>query len=392
MPKNKSSKTKVSVSQFPKDEIGPAYIIRTYDPKLDFEGILVIDNLNLGLGKGGIRMTPDVSMTEVFRLARAMSFKNALAELPFGGAKAGIVWDPHQHTLDEKRAVMESFSRSLKAVIPRLYIAGPDINTSEREMQWFAMANGNWKSATGKPANYCMEVFGKGEKKCGIPHEFGSTGFGVVQTTKVAAEFAGVELKGATAGIAGFGNVGMFAMKHLEEIGVKTVAVSGRDGVIFNPKGIDYKNLMKLKDSGKSIMDYKDAKKIDREAIYELKLDILIPAATPDVIHEKNYKKVKSKIIVEGANIPMNEKYEEYFHKNGTLIVPDIIANAGGVISSYAEYRGYNPKRMFETVEAKIVKNVRTVLAASKKEKRSPRKVAMEIAKKRILSAKRKVF
>lgn len=390
--KNKKPASKVSVSLFPKDEIGPAYVIRTYDSNLDFEGILVIDNLNLGVGKGGIRMTPEVSAMEVFRLARAMTFKNALADLPFGGAKAGIVWDPHNHTLDEKHQVMESFARSLKAVVPRLYIAGPDINTSEREMQWFAMANGNWKSATGKPANYCMEVFGKGEKKCGIPHEFGSTGFGVVQTAKVAVEFANVDLKNATASIAGFGNVGTFAMKHLDEIGVKTVAVSDRQGTIYNQKGIDYKKLMQIKDSGKSIMDYKDAKKIDREAIYELKVDMMIPAATPDVINEKNYKRVKSKIIIEGANIPMHEKYEEYFHKNGVLIVPDFVANAGGVISSYAEYRGYNPKRMFETVESKIVKNVHAVLAASKKEKRSPRKVALDIAKKRVLSAKRRVF
>lgn len=378
--------------QISKDEIGPAYIIQTYDPALDFRGILVIDNLNLGVGKGGIRMTPEVSVEEVFRLARAMTFKNALAELPFGGAKAGIIWDPHKHSLEEKKAVMESFARSLKAVIPRLYIAGPDINTSEREMQWFAEANGNWKSATGKPANFCMDIFGKGEKKCGIPHEFGSTGFGVVQASKVAAEFIGIDLKGATAAIAGFGNVGTFAMKHLDEIGVKTIAISDRQGTIYNPKGIDYSKLIKIKESGRSILDYPDSKKIGREAIYELDVDFMIPAATPDVINESNYKKVKSKIIVEGANIPMQEKYEEYFHKNGVLIVPDIIANAGGVISSFSEYRGYNPKRMFETVESKIIKNVRAILRTSKKENRSPRAVAMEIAKKRILAAKRRVF
>lgn len=390
--KNIKNSNQNSISKITKDELGPAYIVETYDPQLEFTGYLVIDNLNLGVGKGGIRMTPDVSVLEVFRLARAMTFKNALAGLPFGGAKAGIAIDPQKITLEKKKAIIESFARSLKAFIPRLYIAGPDINTSEREMLWFAEANGNWKSATGKPANYCMDVFGKGDKKCGIPHEFGSTGFGVVQASKVAAEFADVDMKNAEAAIAGFGNVGTFAMKHLDEIGVKTIAVSDRQGTIYNPKGIDYAKLIKIKNSGKSIFDYKDAEQIGREAIYELKVDILIPAATPDIINEINYKKVKAKIIVEGANIPMQEKYEEYFHKNGTLIVPDIIANAGGVISSYAEYRGYNPKRMFETVEARIVKNVRAILAASKNENRSPRKVAMEIGRKRILSAKRRIF
>ncbi len=386
------NKLKIKELEIIKDEIGPVFILETYDPKLNFTGYLVIDNLNLGVGKGGIRMTPNVSSLEIFRLARAMTFKNALAELPFGGSKAGIAVDPTLISLEKKRAIIESFSRALRPFVPKHYIAGPDINTSEREMQWFAEANGSWRSATGKPANYCMDIFGKGEKKCGIPHEFGSTGFGVVQALKVAAEFADVDIKNATAAIAGFGNVGTFAMKHLDEIGVKTVAVSDRQGTIYNPKGIDYKKLMSIKDSGKSILEYKDAKQIGREAIYELKVDVLIPAATPDVVNETNYKKVKAKIIVEGANIPMQEKYEEYFHKNGTLIVPDIIANAGGVISSYAEYRGYNPKRMFETVEAKIKKNVRTILAASKKENRSPRKVAMDIAKKRILSIKSRVL
>lgn len=375
-----------------KDEIGPAYIIQTYDPVLDFRGIVVIDNLNLGVGKGGIRMTEEVSVEEVFRLARAMTFKNALADLPFGGAKSGIIWNPRKHTLEEKKAVMESFARSLKAIVPKLYIAGPDINTSEHEMQWFAEANGNWKSATGKPANYCMKIFGKGEKKCGIPHEFGSTGFGVVQSAKVALEFAGIKLEGATAAIAGFGNVGTFAMKHFEELGIKTIAVSDSRGTIRNPKGISYAKLIKFKESGRSVLEYEDAEKLGRDEIYELAVDALIPAATPDVINESNHKKIQAKTIIEGANIPMQVNYEEYLHKNGILVVPDIIANAGGVISSYAEYRGYNPKRMFETVEKKIIKNVRAVLRASQKQGLPPRQVAIEIAKKRIFSAKRKLF
>ena len=380
------------ITEIQTDELGPEYALTIYDPKLDYKGFIVIDNLNLGVGKGGIRMTPNVSLYEVSRLARAMTLKNALAELPFGGAKSGIAFDPHKHPIEKKKAVIESFARYLKALVPKLYIAGPDINTSEREMEWFADANGNWKSATGKPAHYCMEAFGKGEKKCGIPHEFGSTGFGVVHATRVAAEFAGINFKKSAVGIAGFGNVGTFAMKHLSEMGVKVMAVSDRQGTIYNPKGIDYNELMKVKSATKSIINYKDAKKLSGDAIYELELDVLIPAATPDVINESNYKKVRSKIIVEGANIPMQLEYEEYFHKNGTLIVPDIIANAGGVISSYAEYRGYNPKRMFETVEHRIVKNVRAILAAAKKEKRSPRQVAIDIAKKRVLSAKRRVF
>ena len=384
------SQNKKMLPQIPADEFGPRYILETYDPKLDFRGFLVIDNLNLGVAKGGIRMTPDVSAYEVSRLARAMTFKNALAGLPFGGAKAGIAVDPRAITTEKKKLIIESFSRSLRAFIPKYYIAGPDMNTGETEMQWFAEANGSWKSATGKPASYCMDIFGKGEKKCGIPHEFGSTGFGVAHSAKVAAEFIGLTLQGATVGIAGFGNVGTFAFEYLAGMGAKVVAVSDSQGTIYDPNGLDYKKIMAVKTKTKSILGYVGAKKLDRDAIYELALDILIPAASPDVINEKNYKKVKAKIIVEGANIPMQEVYEDYFHKNNILILPDIIANAGGVISSYAEYRGYNPKRMFETVEAKIVKNVKEMLGISKKEKRSPRKVALDIARKRIMAGKSK--
>lgn len=371
--------------KIPTDELGPAYIIQTYDSKLKFRGILVLDNLNLGLGKGGIRMTSDVNVLEVFRLARAMTFKNALAGLPFGGAKAGIVLDGKKISLEKKKAVIMSFSRSLKPFVPKYYIAGPDMNTSEREMQWFSEANGSWRASTGKPANYCMTVFGKGEKKCGIPHEFGSTGFGVVQAVKAAAEFANINLKNATCAIAGFGNVGVFAFKYLNELGAKVVAASDSKGAVFRPEGLDYNRAMRVKKNKKSIVDYPSGKNISGNKIYELEVDILIPAAGPDVINQKNYQKVKAKIIAEGANIPIPEKYEEILYKKGIVIIPDIIANAGGVISSYAEYRGYNPQKMFQTVQKKIVKNVREILLSSKKQRKSPRKVAIEIAKRRIL-------
>ena len=374
------------------DEFGPEYIIETYDPKLKFRGILVIDNLALGVGKGGIRMMPGLTVEEVWRLARAMTFKNALAELPFGGAKAGIIFDPKKVSLEEKRKIIESFARALKPFCPKYYIAGPDINTGEKEMEWFAKAIGDWQAATGKPVNLCIKLFGDKWERCGIPHEFGSTGFGVAQATKVAADFLGLDIKKATCAIAGFGNVGSFTFKFLQEMGTKIVAVSDIEGAILNPEGLDYNGLMKLKEKGKSIVNYLLAKKIPRESIYNLAVDILIPAATSDVIGEKNYQKIKAKIIVEGANIPIREEYEEKLHQKGILIVPDIVANAGGVISSFAEYQGYQPKKMFEIVKKKIVKTTRLILQESKKKKLSPRKIAKEIAKKRVRKAMAKRY
>lgn len=374
------------------DEFGPEYIIETYDRKLKYQGILVIDNLALGVGKGGIRMMPDLSVEEIWRLARAMTFKNALADLPFGGAKAGIILDPQKVSLKKKREIIESFARALKPFCPKYYIVGPDINTGEKEMEWFAKAIGDWQAATGKPANVCIKLFDDKRERCGIPHEFGSTGFGVAQATKVAADFLGQDIKKSTAAIAGFGNVGSFAFKFLQEMGVKIVAVSDIEGTIFNQEGLEYNRLMKLKSQGKSVINYSPAKRIAREAIYQLPVDILIPAATSDVIGEKNYHYLKAKIIVEGANIPIKEEYEEKLHQKGILIVPDIVANAGGVISSFAEYKGYHPKKMFEIVKKKIVEMTKLVLEESKKKKLSPRKMAKEIAQKRVRKAMAKPY
>ena len=372
----KQIKTKNKTSE---DKIGPEVVVKVYDPKLGMRGFLVIDSTTLGMGKGGIRMTPDVTEVEVARLARTMTFKNALADIPFGGAKGGIIWPGGSEDL--KKQYMQSFARAIQLLTPKMYIAGPDVNTGEREMKWFVEATGNWRSATGKPADLCMKIFGKKGERCGIPHEFGSTGFGVAQATAVAAEVYGLNIKGATIAIEGFGNVGTFAFKYLEEVGAKVVAVADSRGGIYNANGLDYKKLMALKKERKSVADYKPGKKITRDAIFGLKVDILIPASVTDVINDKNKSSIKAKIIVEGANIPMRENVENWLWQKGIMIVPDMIANAGGVISSYAEYRGYNPKRMFDLVDKKIRKTTQAVLRKSVAEKKNPRFVAMELAR-----------
>ncbi|MBI2641962.1 MAG: Glu/Leu/Phe/Val dehydrogenase [Candidatus Wildermuthbacteria bacterium] len=287
-----------------------------------------------------------------------MTWKNALALIPFGGAKAGIVWKGGSDIL--KKKFVQSFARAIKPFIPRKYIAGPDVNTGEKEMQWFVEATKDWRSATGKPANLCMKLFGRPGEKCGIPHEFGSTGFGVARAALVAADLIRLPIKGATVAIHGFGNVGSFTAKYLKEMGANVVAIATKEGATY--KG----------------------KKIPQEDFWKVPVDILIPASVTDVINERNKNSIKAKLIVEGANIPMQESIEQEFFKKGILVVPDFVANAGGVISSYAEYRGYNPKRMFATVEKKIVQSATVVLRQSLKEKKNPREVALSIAKERI--------
>jgi len=362
------------------DSWGPEMVLKIYDPALKMRGFLVLDNLTLGPGKGGFRMTPDVTEEEVRRLARAMTFKNALAGLPFGGAKGGIVWNGGPDAL--KKKYVQSFAKAIAELTPKKYIAGPDVATGDREMQWFVEATGNWRSATGKPAKLCMLVFGKGGsvKQCGIPHEFGSTGFGVAHSTRVAANLMGLGITGLTVGIHGFGNVGSFTASILTDMGAKVVAIADHKGAVLVEDGFEKQQMEKLAQQRASITEYKGGRKITQEEFWATKVDVLIPASVTDVINEKNKDTIQTKLIVEGGNIPMREHIEEELGKRGILIVPDFVANAGGVISSYAEYRGYNPKRMFDTVQKKIEESTRKVVSEALRTKGNSRKIALKLA------------
>ena len=368
------------------DEWGPEKVLQVYDSHSKTQGILVIDNTALGPGKGGIRMTSTVSVEEIFRLARTMTWKCALAELPFGGAKSGIIADPKEISKEEKLNLIKAFGMALKPLSPSQYVAAPDINTGEEEMAAYALANGSLRSCTGKPAHMCVRP---GEK-CGIPHEYGSTGYGVFHATRVAAEHISINLKKATIAIDGFGNVGSFLAKYVSEFGAKVVAVSDSRGCVYNPDGLDYGKLKKVKEEARSVVNYEPGQVLRNEELFELPVDILVPASIPDVINERNADKIEAKLIVEAANIPATHESEERLHEKGVLVVPDIIANAGGVISSYAEYMGENPQRMFEMVEEKIVRNVRLVIKKAEEEKITPRDAALEIAQERVRKAMRK--
>lgn len=360
------------------DNWGPEYVIRVHDSVIGMEGILIIDNTVLGPGKGGIRMTPDITEQEVFRLARTMTWKNVLVDIPFGGAKSGVRYDPKSGK--NKKELIQSFARAIKIFTPLKYVAGPDVNTGEKEMKWFAEAAGNWQSATGKPADLCMKSFRRSEKKCGIPHEFGSTGLGVAYAVKAAAEISGTDIRRARVAIEGFGNVGSFVFKYLKQLGAHIVAVSDIKGTVYNEKGLDEKKLNALREEGKFVTSYSGAEKLKHDDIFGLPVDILIPASVTDVINDGNKNSIRAGIIVEGANIPMREEIEEELFRRGVLVVPDIVVNAGGVLSSYAEYIGYNPQMMFDLVRKRIARNVRMILKDSLKYDCNPRKVAVQLA------------
>ena len=353
------------------DEFGPERVIEVYDQKTGMWGVLVVDNTARGPGKGGMRFVPDVTTEEVFGLARAMTWKNALAEIPFGGAKSGIRGDPK--TVN-KEAFIRAFARKIKPFIPDYYIGGPDMNTTEKEMAIFADEVGTPLAATGKPSSIG-----------GLPHELGSTGFGVYCATLVAAGFVNIDLNKLTVAIEGFGNVGTFTMKYLTDKGIDVVAVSDSKGTIYNENGLDFENLLDTKSKKGTVTAYKDGKILSAEDLFKLNVNVLIPGARPNVIHAKNVNDVKAQIIVEAANIPMEYEIEKVLMKKGKMVIPDFVANAGGVISSYCEWRGYSEKEMFKIVEEKIINNTELVL--NKTVGNDTRAAALAIAKERVSDA-----
>jgi len=356
------------------DKYGPEMILETYDQKTGMKGVVVVDNTALGPGKGGIRYVTDITTDEVLGLARAMTWKNALAGLPFGGAKAGIVGDPK---VKNKEEIIRAFARKIKDIVPGKYIAGPDMNTGKHEMGWIADEIGTRQASTGKPASMG-----------GLPHELGSTGYGVYLATLVTLDFMGIGYDKATVAIEGFGNVGTFAMKFLSEKGVKVVAVSDSRGTIYDTNGIEYDKLMRAKATRGMVIacEGPSCRKMQPHDLFSLPVTVLIPGARPNVINARNEGTIRAKAIVEAANIPIDIETEAKLAKR-LVVMPDIIANAGGVISSYAEYAGIGEREMFRLIESKIVPNAKKVLELAREEKRTTREVSLQIARGRVEKA-----
>jgi len=371
------------LAAIPYNELGPEKILHVYDPATGMKGFVVVDNTKLGPGKGGIRMTPDVTVEEVSHLARAMTLKNAIAGLPFGGAKSGIVADSKKLSKEQKEAIVKAFAKAIAPVCPEYYVAGPDMYMAEGEMELIAKTLNNFNACTGKPASLCNGYV------CGIPHELGSTGYGVFAATKVAFAHLEKSLVGAKFIVEGFGNVGWFVSKFLTEIGAVLVGVSDSHGAIYNNNGINFQELDDVKKNKGSVIHYNNAQKVNQKELIFMDCDLLIPAAKPYVITAENYLRIKAKVIVEGSNLPITEDAQEKVHELGILVIPDFIANAGGVISSYVEYVGGTADEVFPTVEKRISTNTQLILEKADKENISTRKAAIALAIERVKGGKR---
>jgi glutamate dehydrogenase (NAD(P)+) len=301
-----------------------------------FEGHRVIHSNILGPSKGGVRYAMDVHLDEVKALAAWMTWKCAVVDIPYGGAKGGIKCDPRSMSAGEMERLTRAYTQAMLGVFgPDRDIPAPDMGTGPREMAWmmdeYSRAHGTTVNAvvTGKPL-----VLG------GSLGRTEATGRGVMVTALAAMEKSQINPYLATVAVQGFGNVGSFAALLLEERGSSIRAVSDISGAYYNEKGINIQEAIDYRNGNNGTLEgYKGADKMDNaEDLLFLEVDVLVPAAVEDVINLQNVDKIRAKVIVEGANGPTSAEADKIINEKGILVAPDILANAGGVTVSYFEW------------------------------------------------------
>ncbi|HEY3403063.1 MAG TPA: Glu/Leu/Phe/Val dehydrogenase [Ohtaekwangia sp.] len=300
-----------------------------------FEGYRVIHSTILGPSKGGIRFDPHVNLDEVKALAAWMTWKCAVVDIPYGGAKGGVTCNPREMSAGEIERLMRAYTQAMADVFgPDQDIPAPDMGTGPREMAWlmdqYSRIQGMTTHAvvTGKPL-----VMG------GSLGRTEATGRGVMVTAMAAMEKLKINPYKATCAVQGFGNVGSWASRLLHERGLIVQAISDLSGAYFNEKGIDIEKAGQYRDTNKGSLDgFSGAEKISNDNLLTLPVDLLVPAATEDVITGSNAPNIKAKLIVEGANGPTSSKADNIINEKGIMVVPDILANAGGVTVSYFEW------------------------------------------------------
>lgn len=300
-----------------------------------FEGYRVIHSTILGPSKGGIRFDPEVNLDEVKALAAWMTWKCAVVDIPYGGAKGGVACQPRSMSPGEIERLMRAYTQAMSDVFgPDQDIPAPDMGTGPREMAWlmdqYSRNKGMTVSAvvTGKPI-----VMG------GSLGRTEATGRGVMVSALAAMEKLKINPFKATCAVQGFGNVGSWAAQLLEDRGLKVLSISDISGAYFNEGGIDIGAALTYRDQHKgSLEGFTGAEKITNDELLTLPVDLLVPAAKEDVITQHNAGKIQAKLIVEGANGPTSSKADSIIYEKGISVVPDILANAGGVTVSYFEW------------------------------------------------------
>jgi glutamate dehydrogenase/leucine dehydrogenase len=355
-----------------------------------FTGFRSQHNDARGPHKGGIRYHPDVTLDEVKALSMWMTWKCAIANIPYGGGKGGIICNPKQMSENELERMTRRFAYLIADIIgPYKDIPAPDVYTGGKEMAWimdtYSALKGNYvqpEVITGKPLAIGGSL-GRTE----------ATGRGLAYTVREAAKKRNMDMKQATFVVQGFGNAGQFSSKLVEEQGAKMIAASDSQGAIINTNGISVDELMKFKIETGSIVGFGDAKSITNDELLETECTILIPAALENQITKNNVDKIKTQIIAEAANGPTTPEADDILYKKNILVIPDVLANGGGVTVSYFEWL-QNLRREYWTEEEvnnrldmNITKSFFDVYDTHEKYKVDMRKAATLVAVQRVVEA-----
>ena len=355
-----------------------------------FEGYRVQHNVSRGPGKGGVRYHQDVTLSEVMALSAWMSVKNAAVNVPYGGAKGGIRVDPRTLSRGELERVTRRYTSEIGIIIgPNTDIPAPDVNTNEQIMAWmmdtYSMNQG--QTATGV-------VTGKPIALGGSLGRREATGRGVFVVASEAARRIGVDIESARIAVQGFGNVGGIAARLFQEAGSKLVAVQDHTGSLYKSTGIDAVALADYVAKNGGVGGFPEADAVTNEEFWTVESDILIPAALENQITEKNAGKIKTKIVVEGANGPTTTAADDILHDRGILVIPDVVANAGGVTVSYFEWVQdfssffWTEDEINQRLERVMREAFAAVWQVSSEQKVSVRTAAFIVACKRILEAR----
>ena len=345
----------------------------------------------LGPAKGGIRMTPDVTLDDTTGLAMEMTWKTSLVGVPFGGGKSGIRFDPASLSPDAKEVIIRSFTRGARRHIgPEIYIPAPDMGTNEADMghirDCIAYSDGTSITkgcfVTGKPV-----ILG------GIVGRRQATGKGVAYTVLAMCEKLGLNISKMRIAIQGFGNVGSVAAAEIAKYRAKVVAIADITGAIANPDGLDIEALLQHSQAAGGVKGFKKAAQLDKDGIFETDCDILIPAAAGSQITIENVKEIKARVIAEGANAPTTPQADQILNERDILVVPDILCNAGGVFVSYLEYTQETQREQMtlEKVERRLAERMRQrfneVYDFAGKKELTIREAAMDIAVSKVVEA-----
>jgi glutamate dehydrogenase (NAD(P)+) len=376
----------------PKRQIVVSCPVQMDDGQIEvFTGYRVQYNITLGPAKGGIRYHPGVSLDEVTALAAWMTWKCAVAHIPFGGGKGGVICDPTKMSKRELEALTRRYiAEIVDAIGPEKDVPAPDVNTNDQIMAWvmdtYSMHVGHTSTAvvTGKP----LEIGGSlGRRE--------ATGRGVMIATRESAKHVGFDLKGATIAVQGFGNVGSISAELLAQAGAKIVAVTDWKGGVYNAKGLDIPKLLEFVSKTKTVEGFTGGEPLTNANLFTLNVDVLIPAALEKQITMENAPGIRAKVIIEGANGPTEPDANKHLHDRGVFIVPDILANSSGVTTSYFEWvqdrYGYfwTEKEVNERLEAKMCEAFNAVLQTSLKYKVDMRTAAYIVAISRVAAVTR---